>query len=659
MVLRRLLLLILCFFYFLTFCVAQKEQKRDSLLALLRNTSSDSAKVQILLDISKIYRTAKEARPWIEKAMEVSLKANYQLGIANCLTNENLYLYIEGKYDDVLKNCDRGIKLAQPYKAHKTIGVLYNYIANVHNFKGEQRQAIIYYQKALEEINQAVVPPSFPITIQGNIVKLYLDLREYNKVLQYGLVYIAQAEKIGEENVAAYICQHVASAYKELKQPKRSQMYWEKCLKMAQNTEDSHLEAVALSNLGGIFSDADNLAQALGYYEKSLKIADEIQDEEARMYNYHGFAEVFYRQKQWAKAYEMAQSSKEIAIKNQYNEYLTALYLFISDIEIGRGRLKEADNWRTKWNELRTSIINETVLKATQEYETKYQTEKKTQQIRLLEQQQKIQILSLRQKDLLIYGLIALLGILGILSMVYYRFLKQKQRIAAQENQISNQKIRQLEQEKQLSAVDGMLKGQEEERSRLARDLHDGLGGMLSGIKSSLTAMKGNQLMQGESVFAFEKIIDTLDSSIQELRRVARNMMPEALVRFGLKDALQDYVDYLNQSANQNIDYQTFGLENRLPQSIEIIVFRIIQELLNNVQKHAAASQTILQLIRDNDRFHLTVEDNGKGFDTSQIRQKEGVGWLNITSRVDYLNGSLDVASVIGKGTTVNIEFII
>jgi two-component system NarL family sensor kinase len=273
-----------------------------------------------------------------------------------------------------------------------------------------------------------------------------------------------------------------------------------------------------------------------------------------------------------------------------------------------------------------------------------------------LQQQQQIQQLSLRQKNFFIYGLVALLAFVTVLGFVYYRYVRQKQQLTEQDSQLKEQKIKQLEQEKQLSAVDGMLRGQEEERSRLARDLHDGLGGMLSGIKSSLTVMSGNQIVPEESALAFGKVIDHLETSIQELRRVARNMMPEALVRFGLKDALQDYVDYLNHSG-QHIDYQTFGLEERPPQTTEIIVFRIVQELLNNVQKHANASQTLVQLIRDDKRFHLTVEDNGKGFDTSRLAQEQGIGWLSIQSRVDYLNGTLDVTSALGKGTTVNIEF--
>ena len=132
--------------------------------------------------------------------------------------------------------------------------------------------------------------------------------------------------------------------------------------------------------------------------------------------------------------------------------------------------------------------------------------------------------------------------------------------------------------------------------------------------------------------------------------------MPEALLRFGLKDALQDYCDHLQQGSPLTIHFQAYGMDDRLHRHVEVILFRIVQELLNNIVRHAAATEAIVQLVRDEDRLHLTVEDNGRGFDTTQGPASQGIGWLNIRSRVDYLNGNLEVRSAPGQGTGVNIE---
>jgi len=224
---------------------------------------------------------------------------------------------------------------------------------------------------------------------------------------------------------------------------------------------------------------------------------------------------------------------------------------------------------------------------------------------------------------------------------------------------LQQQRIRELEKDKQLVAVDSMLKGQEEERTRLAKDLHDGLGGMLSGVKFSLMNVKTNLIINHENVVMFERSLDMLDTSIQELRRVAHNMMPEALVKFGLDEALKDYCTNINNSGILQVNYQSFGMDERLESNTEIIVYRIVQELFANIFKHAEATEVIVQLLKEGNRLSIAVEDNGKGFNPEELAEGKGAGWPNIHSRVDYLKGKLDLHSEKGKGTSVNIELFI
>ena len=166
-----------------------------------------------------------------------------------------------------------------------------------------------------------------------------------------------------------------------------------------------------------------------------------------------------------------------------------------------------------------------------------------------------------------------------------------------------------------------MLKGQEEERSRLAKDLHDGLGGLLSGVKYSLSNMKDNLIVTPENMTVFERSLDMLDTSIRELRRVAHNMMPEMLTKFGLDEALKEYCNSINATKLLTVKYQSLEWSKGSSQSTEIIIYRIVQELLNNVLKHASASEAFVQLIKDQNRLSVVVEDNGKGFDPKLAEQ--------------------------------------
>ena len=132
---------------------------------------------------------------------------------------------------------------------------------------------------------------------------------------------------------------------------------------------------------------------------------------------------------------------------------------------------------------------------------------------------------------------------------------------------------------------------------------------------------------------------------------------PEMLTKFGLNEALKDYCNTINTSKLLTIKYQSVGMEARLDNSVEIIIYRIIQELLNNTMKHAAATEAFVQVIREKDRLNVVVEDNGKGFDAGLLENNKGAGLANVRSRVDYLKGQLDIHAEPGKGTLVNIEF--
>jgi signal transduction histidine kinase len=267
-----------------------------------------------------------------------------------------------------------------------------------------------------------------------------------------------------------------------------------------------------------------------------------------------------------------------------------------------------------------------------------------------LQSEKKIQQLSIQKKNTLNYLLIGGAITLFIISLLSYRNYKQKQKI-------QQQRIADLETQQQLTATEAVLKGEEQERTRLAKDLHDGLGGMLSGIKYSFNTMKGNLVMTPENAQAFERSMDMLDSSIKEMRRVAHNMMPEALVKFGLDTALKDFCADINNSGALKISYQSIGLENIvLEQTTAITIYRIVQELINNTMKHAVAKTAIVQVTKTNNQLAVTVEDDGKGFDTSILRQSKGIGWSNIQNRVEFLKGNLDVQSEKEKGTSVHIE---
>jgi signal transduction histidine kinase len=287
--------------------------------------------------------------------------------------------------------------------------------------------------------------------------------------------------------------------------------------------------------------------------------------------------------------------------------------------------------------------VNEKNKQLATSLEKQYETQKKETIIKL----QDVQLASRKRLNYFLGGTAILLMIISILLFRTYR---QKQKL-------QQQRIRELETEQRLNATQSVLKGEEQERARLAKDLHDGLSGMLSGVKYSLQDMKGNLIMTQENQQAFERSIDMLDSSIKEMRRVAHNLMPEVLVRYGLDAALKDYITEINKTGIITVIYHSMGITKKeIDHTTAIVVYRIIQELLNNVIKHAQATEVLVQLLRENDKLVVNVEDNGKGFDTKLAEEKMGMGWENIRSRMELLNGTIDIQSAPDNGTAVNLE---
>jgi signal transduction histidine kinase len=319
---------------------------------------------------------------------------------------------------------------------------------------------------------------------------------------------------------------------------------------------------------------------------------------------------------------------------------------YYSDI----GNFEKAYALRTDLMYFTDSLINLQNHKRILLFEARYNSQKNELLIQQLEKDKRIQQFVIRQKDALNYVLIGSSAIFLIIVVLGYRNYQQKQKL-------QQQRISELETQQQLTATEAVLKGEEQERTRLAKDLHDGLGGMLSGIKYSFNTMKGNLIMTPENAQAFERSMDMLDSSIKEMRRVAHNMMPEALVKFGLDTALKDFCNDINQTGALKVNYQSIGLANiTIAQTTAITIYRIVQELINNTMKHAAATSAIVQLSQTDGIISITVEDDGKGFDTAVLNQSKGIGWSNIQNRIEFLKGTIDVKAEAAKGTSVHIE---
>ncbi|UIO96295.1 histidine kinase [Elizabethkingia miricola] len=288
------------------------------------------------------------------------------------------------------------------------------------------------------------------------------------------------------------------------------------------------------------------------------------------------------------------------------------------------------------------------------------ESEKKEQQLRLakLETRQKNndinnykKLLAFKEKINTYYTIFIVIFIILILLLLYA--YKQRDKSMKQRDELHALAMEKEKQNSKISTLTALLEGQEQERGRLARDLHDGLGGLLSGTKHQLSYLDPHQSENIEE--GISKSIKQIDGAVEELRRVAHNLMPDLLVKYGLEVAIQEFASRISNSA-LDIHTEFINYRNSLSEEKQLIIYRIIQELVNNAIKHADASEIIIQVSQEENVLNLTVEDNGKGFDHKGLNVKKTAGFHNIESRVQFLKGTMNIISELNIGTSIELQ---
>lgn len=638
------ILLIIATILFNVLSVHTQLLNKDSLMRLLPLAKEDTNKVHLLYALSDQYETSEpeKARQYVRQAGDLSRKLNFETGIFKY----NRYLaYIsayQSEYDSMLYYSEVVLELARKKKDTFNIGVSLFNIGEAYKYKSE-------YEKGLEYTLQAVNMlegkgySNIEANLYGGLQGTYLMLKQYDKAIGYGIKSVELGRKMENKGSLVSSLTNLANCYAEIKNFPEAKKNYAEAIALAQETGNKSVEAMCYEGLTDIALKEKRTVDILVYAQKALALHTETGNNYGIMASNQGLSIYYLYKKDFTIAADHAQKALKIAEEENFLEGKAEVLSTLSAIAFAVNDFDNAFKYGDESRKITEKIFTESVAQKDAQLRVQYETEKKDTQIKL----QKAEI---QQKSTLNYILIGGAAALLIIALLSYRNYRHKRKL-------QQQRIVELETEKQLAATEAVLKGEEKERTRLAKDLHDGLGGMLSGIKYSLNTMKGNLIMTPDNAQAFERSMDMLDSSIKEMRRVAHNMMPEALVKFGLDTALKDLCSDTQQSGALEVRYQSISMENaNVDQTTAITIYRIIQELINNVMKHAGARTAIVQVSKTNGAINITVEDDGKGFDSSILDKSRGIGWSNIQSRVEFLKGKLDVQSAPGKGTSVHIE---
>jgi signal transduction histidine kinase len=319
-----------------------------------------------------------------------------------------------------------------------------------------------------------------------------------------------------------------------------------------------------------------------------------------------------------------------------------------------QGPPQEALSQYMRYVTLKDSLEEHKRGRSMQALEIQYETGKKEQALRMsvmeLEQERGLKQRRELQRNILIGIMAALIAI----SVLIYRSAMQKRKLAEQQRLIGEQRLQHVLKEQELKLMNAMLEGQERERKRVAQDLHDGLGSMLSATKLRLVSLVPKDDAAGSTELeGHDKAVAMLDAAVQEVRRISHDMMAGGLERSGLAHALQDLCAAVRVPGLM-VDLVVHGLEKRVPGQVELAVYRMVQELLGNAMKHSEATRIEVQVVRQDNTLNVIVDDDGVGFDPTSAEGGLGLGGL--VRRAEALGGTVHIDSRPGRGTSVSID---
>jgi signal transduction histidine kinase len=642
-----ILRVILLFFFILNFISTSKSASQADSLEQSLKTATDTNKVNILNKLSMQYfeSNGPKAIEFARQAIELSKTLNFQIGIVKAYNNIGIVHDVTGKYDSALYNYGLSLELSTKLNNKKQMANTLNNIGLVHWNKGEFDNALDYYLKSLKLFEDIDNKKGVANTL-SNIGLIYTDLKKYKEALDYHIRALKMREQINDQYGIGVSQNNIGLTYGYMKEYALALEYVKKALVTKQHNNDLYGQGITLSDIGVIYGGFKKYDLAIEYQLQSLAIRSKLNDKLGMANSYCMIAADYGKKGDYKTAIEYNLKALELANQLKAKKRLKKIYAELSHDYKKLSNYQKSLEYLEKYAKLNDTIYSEESASKIAEMQTRYETEKKDLEITRKDLEINNNQLELtKQKNQRTILLICILGICIIFYLLYARYKFKQKSILSQEL------LRQ--QELRSKAV---IEAEENERARIARELHDGIGQHLSAVKLNLSNLESLLHLKNEDEKKLmSNALNIIDDSVKEVRHVSHSMIPGALMQAGLEPALRDFLNRLQVPGKLTIDFEAHGLGSQLESTTEIILFRVVQEAVNNVLKHAQASLVNIQLIQHENELVLMVEDNGIGFNQGELK-KEGIGLKNIRSRIAYLNGTLNIDSQPNNGTTITIE---
>lgn len=628
---------------------AQQPLHKDSLYRLMQRQPADTNSVMACFHYGDLYYPEQldSAAFFYRKGLHLAQQIRYQRGVALFTSYYVFVLNQRGEYTKALHLVSQAAIIFKALKDEPNLLAAYNNIGNAYQNMGAFPEAVRYYLLAIT-LGEKHKNNKQLTKLYNNLASVFFNTGDYDKSHLYATRALALSRALKDTARIAAALVNLGGALTRQKHIPEAIATYQEVIQLGRYLGDSTLVMDGLINTGSIYSDLNQHQKALRQYEQTMAITDTYDDQDYRLYAQLGFGQELLKTGQAAKADGVIASTIALAQRMQANDELRQTYQTAAEVKEALNQPAQALQYRKLYEALNDTLLGVSTRKQVHQLEIAFQTAEKDKALaekQLLLTQKDLELASKAKWQAIFLLAIGLLAALAFLFWYRYR----------QRNKLQAQQLQTLEKEKTVQVLEALMQGEEKERVRLSKDLHDGVGGLLSAVKMHFSAIRQNQEVLKQNP-AYTHAIGLLDDAITDIRKTAHNLMPETLYRLGLKEALETFCKNISYSGTLQVSFYTNGDIGRFKPNFELSVYRIVQELVNNIIKHSKASEALVQLTQHDGTLAITVEDNGIGFNQQHVQQ-HGNGLISLQSRIRALNGNIAIDAASGQGTTAYIEF--
>lgn len=628
---------------------SQPHHSTDSLLTEISQAENDTVVLELYQQLirNNWYYDMELSKFCTDTSLQIAKAMNNKYYIANSSHNYGLYHRFQGNSDSAFYYFNQALELFGPINdSTKMTGTLFN-LAVMYSIQGSNELALSYFID-YKKIHEKEGNKRWVCEADNSIGLVFLDMKEFEKSEKYLKNSLQCATELNNDYSRSLALGNLQSLYVTWDKYEESIEYGRQALQIEKELQNSGGIGLISSNLSLAFQNINELDSATLYAELGISALEKHGEAIHLSESYTNMGNLLNAKNLPTKAIIFFKKSKKLNEEGTFNQVSLKTINGLSYAHELLGDFKSSLRYKKEYVTTSERLFDAEKIEIQTDLEVKYETSQK--ELKLKTQQLEIQKQT-TQKSIFTTSSILLLLIASGTFLFMRNKLNFNNKLAVQKAAFQQQKIDQLQKEKKIINMSSMIEGQESERKRIAQDLHDGLGGLLATIKVKFGVIQ-KEITELNSMNVYQQTNTMIDDACTEVRKIAHNMMPDSLSKLGLVESICDIAEY---TTDIKIKLVNLGIHS-LSETQEIMLYRIVQEFLNNTRKHANASQVIVQFSKNKTHTIIYMEDDGQGFDMTDSDSKKGLGIKSIESRINFLNATYQFESTMGIGTSLEIE---